>query len=83
MSEAEVKQTQAVFAKILKKTPLTAKLLGRPPFKYLFDVVLETSRTTGFAEEIFSPDDLKPEKVGSMTVFLPTKSRTSRESLLS
>jgi TRAF3-interacting protein 1 len=28
---------------------MTEKLLAKPPFKYIFDIIIETTKKTGFA----------------------------------
>ncbi|KAL0210684.1 hypothetical protein RCL1_005120 [Eukaryota sp. TZLM3-RCL] len=42
----------------IKSTPLTEKLLGRPPFRYLFDLITEFIRETGWGDDLLSPDEL-------------------------
>lgn len=47
-----IQETQAAFAPLgLTKPPLTDKLLARPPFRYLHDLITETAHATGFAKE--------------------------------
>lgn len=36
-----VKQTQETLGKVVRKVPLTDKLLNRPPFKFLHDIIKE------------------------------------------
>lgn len=40
---------------------MSEKLLMKPPFKYIFDIIMETSATTGFARDLFSAAELAPE----------------------
>uniref|UniRef100_A0A3P9PSW2 TNF receptor-associated factor 3 interacting protein 1 n=1 Tax=Poecilia reticulata TaxID=8081 RepID=A0A3P9PSW2_POERE len=41
MNAAVVKKTQDTLGKVIKKPPLTEKLLSRPPFRYLHDIFSE------------------------------------------
>lgn len=44
MNEATVKCTQDTLGKIIgKKPPLTEKLLNRPPFRFLHDIITSVS----------------------------------------
>lgn len=36
-----IRQTQESLGKVVKKVPLNDKLLGRPPFKFLHDIIKE------------------------------------------
>lgn len=41
MNESVVKKTQEALGKVIKKPPLTEKLLSKPPFRYLHDIFNE------------------------------------------
>jgi len=43
VSPAALKKTKATLGSIITKPPLTDKLLQRPPFKYLHDIITEVS----------------------------------------
>ena len=45
MNGAVVKKTQDTLGKVIKKPPLTDKLLGKPPFRYLHDIFSEVRLT--------------------------------------
>lgn len=47
---------------------LTSKLLKRPPFRYLRDIVVAVSRSTGFASELVQGD--APTEVPARLIFL-------------
>ena len=50
MNEAIVKRTQDTLGKVIgKKPPLTEKLLNRPPFRFLHDVITSVSSTSTIA----------------------------------
>ncbi|KAK0050107.1 TRAF3-interacting protein 1 [Biomphalaria pfeifferi] len=57
------KKTQDTLGKIIKKPPLTEKLLGKPPFRFLHDVTTSVIKTTGFMQGLFTEDEMNSENV--------------------
>lgn len=47
------KPTSEMFGSLFDKPKMSEKLLLKPPFKYLFDIVMETTKTTGFKFKIW------------------------------
>ena len=43
MNDKIVKKTQDSLGKIIKKPPMTEKLLNKPPFRFLHDVITSVS----------------------------------------
>ncbi|XP_070491101.1 TRAF3-interacting protein 1 [Chironomus tepperi] len=61
--DAEViKRTQDALGKYVKKPPLTDKLLRKPPFKFILDIVKAVIRDTHFLEDLYTDDELNAEK---------------------
>ncbi|OQS07054.1 TRAF3-interacting protein [Thraustotheca clavata] len=54
----DIERTKDVIEKIITKPKMSAKLLGKPPFRFLHDIISEMTRTTGFAEGLYSGDEL-------------------------
>ncbi|XP_035995494.1 TRAF3-interacting protein 1 isoform X2 [Fundulus heteroclitus] len=63
MNAAVVKKTQDTLGKVIKKPPLTEKLLSRPPFRYLHDIFSEVIRTTGFMKGLYEEKEMKSDSV--------------------
>ncbi|XP_016346785.1 TRAF3-interacting protein 1-like isoform X2 [Sinocyclocheilus anshuiensis] len=73
MNESVAKKTQETLGKVIKKPPLTEKLLSKPPFRYLHDIFSEVIRTTGFMKGLYGEADMKSDNVkdkDSKIVFL-------------
>lgn len=52
--------TAQLFTSLFERPKMTEKLLTKPPFKYLFDIVNETRKATGFGEGLYANDELDP-----------------------
>ncbi|XP_053327046.1 TRAF3-interacting protein 1 [Spea bombifrons] len=61
--ESVIRRTQDTLGKVIRKPPLTDKLLGKPPFRYLHDIFTEVIRTTGFFEGLYPESELKSDNV--------------------
>ncbi|KXS17640.1 hypothetical protein M427DRAFT_54563 [Gonapodya prolifera JEL478] len=61
--DAAIKGTQAAMAQLIKRTPLTSKLLAKPPFRFLHDLITEAMRSSGFATGLYSDAELNSENV--------------------
>lgn len=44
----DIEQTRAMITKIINKPKCTDTLLGKPPFRFIHDIITEIGRTTGF-----------------------------------
>jgi len=58
-----IKKTQDALGKIIKRPPLTEKLLNKPPFRFLHDVVMEVVRTTSFGKGLYNETETDSKNV--------------------
>mmetsp|Transcript_7483 Transcript_7483/g.14189 ORF Transcript_7483/g.14189 Transcript_7483/m.14189 type:complete len:496 (+) Transcript_7483:3221-4708(+) len=56
--EIAIKNTQAIFSKIISKPKCTNKLLNKPPFRFIHDIVTSTLKSTGFPNRYFTSREL-------------------------
>ena len=56
--EEVILQTQQTIESILTKPKCTKKLLSKPPFRFLHDIVTGVRNITGFPENYFTPHEL-------------------------
>ncbi|XP_032046459.1 TRAF3-interacting protein 1 isoform X2 [Aythya fuligula] len=63
MNEAVLRQTREALGRVIRRPPLTDRLLSRPPFRYLHDVIAEVIRVTGFLKGLYTEFELKSENV--------------------
>ncbi|XP_014488037.1 PREDICTED: TRAF3-interacting protein 1 [Dinoponera quadriceps] len=58
-----IKKTQDVLGKYFKKPPLTEKLLRKPPFRFLHDIISTIIGQTGFLEGLFTEEELNSDNI--------------------
>eukprot|EP00965_Chrysotila_dentata_P134462 4446975-Pleurochrysis_carterae.AAC.1 len=58
-----VLETQAALGAIIRRPKLTPALLQKPPFRFLHDIVTETTKATGFADGLYEGDELQSAKI--------------------
>ncbi|KAL8599770.1 hypothetical protein ACOMHN_040480 [Nucella lapillus] len=63
MDPSIAKKTQDTLGKVIKKPPLTDKLLGKPPFRFLHDVVTSVIKTTGFMKGLYADSEMSSDNV--------------------
>lgn len=56
-------KTQKYLGKYVKKPALSDKLLKKPPFRFLHDVINAVIKETGFLKGLFSDEELNSENV--------------------
>jgi TRAF3-interacting protein 1 len=42
-----------MFSSLIENPKMTEKLLSKPPFKYIYDIIIETCKKTNFAQGSF------------------------------
>ncbi|XP_059474756.1 TRAF3-interacting protein 1 [Neocloeon triangulifer] len=61
--DACVKKTQDALGKYLKKPPLTEKLLKKPPFRFLHDIITSVIKQYGLMQGLFTPAEMVSDNV--------------------
>ena len=58
MEEEFWKPTAQMFSSLFTKPKMSDKLLQKPPFRYIFDIINETANQTGFSKGLYSSEEL-------------------------
>ncbi|XP_013913264.1 PREDICTED: TRAF3-interacting protein 1 [Thamnophis sirtalis] len=63
MQGSVIRRTQELLGRVIRKPPLTERLLSKPPFRYLHDVIGEVIRATGFMKGLYTEAEMKSDNV--------------------
>eukprot|EP01059_Diplonema_ambulator_P017229 TRINITY_DN2920_c0_g1_i1.p1 TRINITY_DN2920_c0_g1~~TRINITY_DN2920_c0_g1_i1.p1 ORF type:complete len:477 (+),score=208.22 TRINITY_DN2920_c0_g1_i1:942-2372(+) len=63
VDQATLDKTKKELGAVIKAPRLSDKLLKKPPFRFLHDIVTNTIKTTGFASKLYSDDEMDSAKV--------------------
>lgn len=55
--------TKEMVGALITRPKLSDKLLGKPPFRFLHDIISEIIKQTGFATNLYTPEELMSENV--------------------
>jgi len=53
--DGSVELTQSLLGGVIQKPKLAEKLLNKPPFRFLYDIIMEVRRVTNFAAGLYTP----------------------------
>jgi TRAF3-interacting protein 1 len=61
--EETIKKTQSELGAVIQAPKLTEKLLSRPPFRFIHDIVMAVLKASSFPEDLYTADQLDSAKV--------------------
>lgn len=63
MAEPYIEETQRVLGALIKKPKLIDKVLSKPPFRFIHDVVKNVISETGYLDGVYSEEELDAENI--------------------
>ena len=75
--EALMARTIELVQPLIKKPKLTPKLPGKPPFRFLHDVISQITASTGFADGLYEGDELNAGTIKALEKQTPNPPRLS------
>lgn len=63
VSAKTIKKTQDLLGSVIKKPPLQEKLLKKPPFRFLHDVIHNVIKATKFLDGLYTQEELTSENI--------------------
>jgi TRAF3-interacting protein 1 len=63
MTAESIKKSIEILGKLVTKTPLNEKLLSKPPFRYLHDLISEIIRKSGICKDLYTAHEQNSENV--------------------
>ncbi|KAK8771596.1 hypothetical protein V5799_025164 [Amblyomma americanum] len=63
VSARVIKKTQDLLGSVIKKPPLPEKLLKKPPFRFLHDVIHNVIKATKFLDGLYTQEELTSENI--------------------
>ena len=63
MDPKVLKKTQETLGKAIKKPPMTEKLLNKPPFRFLHDVLTEVIKNTQVLKGLFTDGEMNSSNI--------------------
>lgn len=61
--DGQVSSTQTLLGDVITRPKLTDNLLSKPPFKYLFDIIMEVQRVTGFSNGLYTNEEMNKDVI--------------------
>ena len=61
--DGDVETTKRLVGALISRPKLSDKLLSKPPFRFLHDLVMEMIRTTNFATNLYDPEEADSSQV--------------------
>ena len=55
------KPTAEMYSSLFQKPKMAEQLLKKPPFKYIFDIITETTKVTGFGKGLLTQEETAAE----------------------